>query len=203
MKTIRIILTIIIITLSLSGCKSNSSDFESIQTPESTASTVNQSTTHPSHIPEGFDFKKPTPDPEPLDDVTAPDPTESNLVMETHYGDNIIFKMNQNEYSLDAEEVKGTVINTNPGVCFRFFRFPLLERYCDGNWVRLACYEPGIFFEEMRWLYALSSENPETEKGLVLDLSLKYVYEKLTPGKYRLVAFIGDQKYYAEFEFVE
>lgn len=210
MKFIMTLLAITIIIVSLSGCKNNAGDVEvteAIKTVVTPTDVIAPSeiTTIPVHVPSGYtweDLKKPTPDPEVPKDITSSTPVENGLVMETHYGDNIIFKMQQSEYPLDAEKISGNAIDTNPGVCYTFNLHPRLERYSDGKWVRLAYYPPGIFFEE-QWMYTLSSEENEPDKGVAIRLAPKYVYEDLTPGRYRLVAFVGDGKYYAEFEFVE
>lgn len=187
------------------GCQNK--DIAEKSTTQTTVAPTEETETLPlpPHVPSGYtweDLRKPTPDHEVPEGIASPEPAEDGLVMETYYGDNIIFKTEQTEYSVNTEKIIGFAIDTNPGICFRFHINPCLERYSDGEWVRMAYYPQGFFFED-QWMYTLSAPKGEADKGVAITLLTQYVYEELTPGRYRLVAFVGDGKFYSEFDLVE
>lgn len=144
----------------------------------------------------------PNTDPDVPDDFKEPDMVDNHIEMESNY-DNIIFEVEEDEYSLNCEQVRAVFTNKRKDVAFRAYRYPFLEKKVGSKWVRVPYYRDGMFNDGMDWVYVMSPDQSGINYSFTIDLFTENVYAELTPGKYRLVGFAGDKKYYGEFEFAE
>lgn len=143
--------------------------------------------------------KNPNIDPEILSSDFLLEPTPLDVQNEMNY-DKIIVSLDKQEYSLENENVVCSITNQNVGAGFYYYYIPFVEYYNNNEWVRLSYYPPETEFDG-QWYFCAIDGYENIEFSTAVKFEPEYVREELSKGKYRLVLFVGPNKYYAEFEF--
>ena len=121
-----------------------------------------------------------------------------NVQTEMDY-DNISISIEKELFSLEENDaIKCKIINKNIGKGFYYYYIPFVEYYNNNEWVRLSYYPPETEYDE-QWYFCAVEGNDNMEYSTITTFYPQYVREELVEGRYRLVVFVGTNKYYAEF----
>ena len=107
----------------------------------------------------------------------------------------------EDSYSRSVDKIRCELKNKNAGKGFYYYYIPFLEYYANNEWIRLSYYPPESSYDE-QWYFCAIENNNELEYSTWITVYPKYLEEKLIPGKYRVVQFVGPTVRYAEFEVV-
>jgi hypothetical protein len=102
-------------------------------------------------------------------------------------------------YNMSVEQIWVIIRNNNPGKAFYYLTAPFIERKTNDSWIRLNYQSPAIGAQQ--WFCAVQSNSDKPIQSRLLFESV-YLRDKLIPGEYRMVAFVGNLKTYAPFSIV-
>ena len=197
---------IVAISLLLGGCGQSQN-----KEAELTSDDVNESLDINETEETTEDKYPPNPDPEPLGEGVYVGKIEMQGIGNEEKYDNIRIEMEETTYKLGTEKIMCNITNENVGKGFWVYYVPLLEYKDNGEWKRLRYYTKSmkLCLETPKWYYVANKtagmEGFDTTKqhSTMSILFTKYVMDELVPGEYRLVLFVGPNKYYAEFTLEE
>lgn len=115
--------------------------------------------------------------------------------------DSVVITTFEDSYSRLADKIRCELKNNNPGKGFYYYYIPFVEYFANDEWIRLSYYPPEAGYDE-QWYYCAIENNSELEYSTWITLYPKYLEEKLIPGRYRIVQFVGPTVRYAEFEVI-
>lgn len=191
------VLFLIFICCIASGCsKEENIDDKLLQSTESKQSSEKEYDTSVGEMTE--EILKPNGDPDVLSEEFLSEPTPLNVKNELEY-DKITVSLDKESYSLEDEVIKCTVKNGNVGKGFYYYYIPFIECYSENKWNRLSYYPPETQYDE-QWYFCAIEGNDDIEYSTTITFDPQYVSDVLKEGKYRLVIFVGPNKYYVEFD---
>lgn len=190
---VKSVLPIVIVVCVISGCKSN--DKENRDLSENTLEDTSEKKQIMMNKDKNID-SVPNKDPETMsaDDLSSTSPIDVQNELEY---DNMSVSLEKKSYSVD-EIIRCTITNGNVGKGFFYYYVPFIEYYNNEEWVRLSYYPPETQYDE-QWYFCAIEGNDNKENSTVIMFDPQYVSETLKEGRYRLVIFMGQNKYYAEF----
>lgn len=114
---------------------------------------------------------------------------------------NIIAFTEFESYTKEVKEINITIMNENVGKGFYFYMIPFIEKFENGQWVRMD-YRPPTFQQEQQWAFC-GVENNSTIKYSTMNIILtEYLNEPFEIGEYRVVNFVGKTVVYAPFQII-
>ena len=209
MRLLNLLLAIFIVTMQCACTKENTAEMNEIEHygSESTATDETKSKNE-SEEDSKADIESsrniptaPNSDPELLSDEGYLRYNSIGVQNEEKY-DNITVRTEKNTYNISETEIKCILTNENVGKGFYYYYFPMIEYKEDNEWIRLAYYPPESEYDE-QWYFCAIEGNTTEPNSTITTLFTEYVGQEIIPGEYRLVLFIGPNKYYAEFAVVE
>lgn len=138
-------------------------------------------------------------------------PSQSDAVFDMDYSDrladaeceldysNIFCYADREEYSSDDEKITVTVKNKNKGKGFWVCSIANVERYSDGEWVRLN-YFPASHEIPERWGFCAIEGRDDVCYSTVVSIWLDRLEDEWTAGDYRAVIYVGRETIYAPFK---
>ncbi len=114
---------------------------------------------------------------------------------------NIICYTAEEEYSPDVEKITVTVENQNKGKGFYVCDIPNVERYSDGEWVRLNYYPAAHEIPERWWFCAIEGRS-DINYSCNVSIWTDRLEDQWTEGEYRAVIYVGREIIYAPFKIV-
>lgn len=114
---------------------------------------------------------------------------------------NIICYTDKEEYSPDEEKITVTVENQNKGKGFYVCDIPNVERYSDGEWVRLNYYPAAHAIPE-RWAFCAIEGRSDINYSTNVSIWTDELEDEWTEDEYRAVIYVGREIIYAPFKIV-
>lgn len=129
------------------------------------------------------------------------DGMELDIEDEEEY-DNFSFQLSVAEFDQNEDfEIECTIINNNVGKGFYYYQIPYVEYEEDGKWERLAYNPPQLLYEE-NWFYSGVEGNTLEPNEARIYFYKKYLDSEMKKGDFRLVLFVGQEVFYANFKVV-
>lgn len=133
-------------------------------------------------------------DPEPMTDFKS----SSNI---NNY-DKIRIYTEYDTYSIGEETIKCFITNDNPGRGFYAYDTVGIEYWKNEEWNRLP-YEYDNPDWHGKYILFTATNNPDIKAVGAVFFSPRYLGVEYKPGKYRIIVFVGPNKYYDEFEVID
>ncbi len=154
---------------------------------------------------------------EPNDDSDTPntDPDGAWLLEETDAGgflgtyteskyDQIVVTPISESFSLKTDKTFSCKItNNNVGHGFYILAELYIDKYADGQWVRLNNKEAEYLQHDPEWSFIGIENNTDEATSTQSWITVSSISPEVTPGRYRFVVFTPANAVYAEFDVTE